>query len=365
MVPLKDLLAVARDTFTEWRGLRWGDLYFDAAATTLLVLVTLMALSGLVLAARTIFSRKGGRTHVVLPAVLPVMRRTRLSIVRHGAFIVFMLGVPFFAVALADPRTSFMRQETSYPGRRIALMVDGSTSMIMKFDTSKLKTLENRTFYTAVAAAEYFMKLRMNSRYRDLMALLQFGNESYVVTPFTTDYDNIRLSIRLIGSPKEWTNFSDSGTTIMQSLESATQLFKSFDFENSAGNLMIVFSDGRDDATQNRGLTLADVVKEMRKYKIPAYMIRTGWGLKEGQINTDQLWKTTMVATGGRFYAADTEEAIFRAAQDIDRVSAGRIVVREYTSQRPRFAGYTLIAVLLWMSAGVMKLGFPTFRTFP
>ena len=356
---------MARGTFAEWQGLRWSDLNFDAATTALLVFVALMALSALVLLARTIPARKGGGTHVVLPAVLPTMRRTPLAAVRHGAFIVFMIGVPFFAVALADPHTAFMRQQTTYPGRRIALMVDGSGSMILKFDTSRLKTEENRSFYTAVAAAESFMKLRMKGRYQDLMALLQFGNEAYVVTPFTTDYENILLSIRLISRPQEWSRFSDSGTTIMQSLESATQLFKSFDFENAAGNLIIVFTDGRDDETENKGMKLADVVSEMRKYHIPGYMVRTGFGLKEGQIKTDALWKKTMEQTGGKFYAADSEEAIFRAEREIDRVSAGRIEVREYTFQRPRFAGYALIAVLLWLVAGIMKLGVPMFRTFP
>ena len=146
--------------------------------------------------------------------MLPVFRSSRFSVVRHAAFLVFLLGVPFFAVALADPHTAFTREETSYPGRRIALLVDGSSSMVMKFETKSLKTPENRAFYTAVAAAEHFMKLRMNGRYHDLIALIQFGNEAYVVTPFTTDYENIMLSIRLISSPKEWGSFNDWGTTI-------------------------------------------------------------------------------------------------------------------------------------------------------
>jgi len=82
-----------------------------------------------------------------------------------------LVGLPFVAVALADPHTAFPQEKTSYPGRRIALLVDGSSSMVMKFETKTLKTPENRAFYTAVAAAEHFMKLRMNGRYHDLIAL--------------------------------------------------------------------------------------------------------------------------------------------------------------------------------------------------
>ena len=90
----------------------------------------------------------------------------------------------------------------------------------------------------------------MNGPYRDLVALIQFGNQAYVVTPFTTDYENILLSIRLISDPAEWGRFSDWGTTIIEGIDQATQLFKTFDFVNASGNLMVVFTDGRDSELQ-------------------------------------------------------------------------------------------------------------------
>jgi hypothetical protein len=325
----------------------------------------LVAISLLTLLARGMLVQKAGRTHVVLPAILPVMRRAHLSAVRHGAFLVFLLGVPFFAVALADPHTTFTREQVTYPGRRIALLVDGSSSMVMKFESATLRPKDSRAFYTAVAAAEHFMNLRMDGRYRDLIALIQFGNEAYVVTPFTTDYENIRLSIRLISDPTEWGRFNDWGTTILQGMNQATQLFKSFDFLNASGNVMVIFTDGRDDEKTLKGRSVDDVVEEMRKYKIPVFMIRTAYDMKLGQIPTDKLWKGIVERTGGRFYAADSEDAILKAETEIDKLSAGRIDVRQYTVQRPRFAGYTLIALGLWMTACVMKLGVRSFRTFP
>jgi hypothetical protein len=365
VVPLKELISMVQDALGDWIRLSWNDLHFDETWTAVLVLVVLLSISGLMLLARGLRSQKAGRTHVSLPALLPSILRSHFSMLRHAAFLVFMLGVPFFAVALADPHTAFTREETSYPGRRIALLVDGSSSMVMKFETKSLKTPENRAFYTAVASAEHFMKLRMNGRYHDLIALIQFGNEAYVVTPFTTDYDNILLSIRLISSPKEWGNFNDWGTTIIQGLNQATQLFKAFDFVNASGNAMVLFTDGRDEEKNIKGKPIESVIDEMRKYKIPVFMIRTGFDLKEGQIPTDKLWKPLVERTGGRFYAADSEDAILRAEAEIDKLATGRIDVREYTAQRPRFDGYALVAVMLWLSAGVMKLGFRTFRTFP
>ena len=174
------------------------------------------------------------------------MHRSHLSMLRHLPVLLFVLGVPFFAMALADPHTGFTREEVSYPGRRIALLVDASTSMVMSFKSTRFKTQGESTFFTAVAGAEYFIKRRMDGPYKDLVALIQFGNQAYVVTPFTNDYENILLSVRLVGDPREWGRFSDWGTTIIEGIDQATQLFKAFNFVNASGNLMIVFTDGRD-----------------------------------------------------------------------------------------------------------------------
>jgi hypothetical protein len=117
------------ETVADWFRLRWADLHFDAAWTAVLVLVVLAAICLLILVARGLRSRNPGRTHIALPAVLPLMRTSYFTSIRHAAFLMFLIGIPFFAIALADPRTAFTREETSYPGRRIALLVDGSSSM--------------------------------------------------------------------------------------------------------------------------------------------------------------------------------------------------------------------------------------------
>jgi len=259
----------------------------------------------------------------------------------------------------------FTREEVSYPGRRIALLVDASTSMVMQFKTETMKTQGEATFFTAVAGAEQFIKRRMNGPYRDLVALIQFGNQAYVVTPFTNDYENILLSIRLVSDPREWGRFSDWGTTIIEGIDQATQLFKTFQFVNASGNLMVVFTDGRDSDLRPRGRPLENLVAEARTWKIPVHMVRTAYNRREGEVVQDKIWRDTVERTGGRFYAAYDDESINRALRDIDRLSPGRIEVREYSVRRPRYAGYALVAVGLWLTAAMLKLGFGVFRTFP
>jgi Ca-activated chloride channel family protein len=365
MAPLTDLLIVIRRTLAEWLRVRWSDLHFTAADTALLVLVVLLAAAVLMIAARSVRSSRTRRAAVGVPAILPVMRGSLFSGIRHVPFVLFLAGLPFFVVALADPLTAFTREQVTYPGRRIALVVDASNSMILQFPTAELKTRSNRTFFTAVASAEHFIKLRMNGPYRDLIALIQFGNNAYVVTPFTTDYENILLSIRLISDPVNWARFGDGGTTILEGVAEGAKLFRAFDFANASGNLMVVFTDGIDDKLQLEGRSLEQLVARARQAAIPVYMIRTAYNRKFGDVREDRLWQPAIERTGGRFYPASDESTILRAVNDIDRQSAGRIDVREYTAYQPRFAGYALMAVAFWLLAAALKFGFRIFRTFP
>jgi Ca-activated chloride channel homolog len=361
--PITDLPVALRTLWDEWVRTRWADLQFAEARTALLVFVGLLALVVLVLLI-AILRQRSGRTRLALPALLPVMRWSPATPTRHLPVILFLLGVPLFAVALADPQTGFAREEVSYPGRRIALLVDASTSMVIRFE-SKAKRQGEATFFTAVAAAEQFIRRRMNGPYRDLVALIQFGNYAYVVTPFTNDYENILLSTRLISDPREWGRFPDWGTTIIEGVDQATQLFRTFDFINASGNLMIVFTDGRDSQLNQQTNALERVVTEARTWKIPVYMMRTAYNRREGEVLQDKIWRATVERTGGRFYAAYDDESISRALREIDRLSPGRIETRDYSVARPRYAGWTLIAVGMWLSAAMLKMGFGVFRTFP
>lgn len=365
MAQLTDLLIVVRRNLAEWTRVPWTELRFTAADTALLVLVVLAALALLMMAARSLRAPRARRAAIGVPAILSVMRRSPFSGIRHAPFVLFLLGLPFFALALADPLTSFTREQVSYPGRRIALVVDGSNSMMLQFATSELKANVSRTYFTAIAAAERFLQLRMDGPYRDLVALIQFGNSAYVVTPFTTDYQNVMLSTRLISDPVNWARFDDGGTTILEGLAESMKLFKAFDFTNASGNLIVLISDGIDSQLKLKGDSIDRVVATARQSAIPVYMIRTAFNRKFGDVVEDKLWQPAIERTGGRFYPAPDEGAILRAVQDIDRLSAGRIDVREYTAYEPRFAGFVLVAVALWLSALVLKLGFRNFRTFP
>ena len=362
---LQALLIASRAVVDEWLRTGWSQLRFAAPRPALLVFVVLLAIAALVFVVGTLQRRRAGRTHLVFPALVPLMRRSPFSAFRHLPMLLFVAGLPLLGIALADPHTGFTREEVSYPGRRVALVLDNSGSMVLKFGATSFKTRGESVFFTAVAAADHFIERRIDGPYRDLVALIEFGNQAYVITPFTTDYQSIRLSMRLISDPREWARFNDFGTTIVEGIEEGMRLFRTFDFINAAGNLMILFTDGRDSELNQQGRTLEQLLADSRRFQIPVYMVRTAFNLQEGQIREDKIWKATIEKTGGRFYAAYDDASIRRAIADIDRLAPGRIDVREYSVERPRFAAYVLAAVMLWLAAALLKLGFREFRTFP
>jgi hypothetical protein len=244
-------------------------------------------------------------------------------------------------------------------------MLDASDSMRTAFAAESLNRGTQQAFFTTIAAAKRFVELRRQGRYRDLMALIEFGNRAYVITPFTTDYDNLLLSIDLIGDPVEFSMFPDPGTVIGAAVEQSVAIFKAFDFLDSAGNVMVIFTDGEDTNAMVDGVPLDDILKLAVDSKIPLYMVRTNYdkGFNEGV--PDMLWKESVEKTGGRFYIARDESTLLEALADIDREAVGAIQVRQYTNQQPRFASWALAAAALWAVAAAMRLAVPLFETVP
>jgi Mg-chelatase subunit ChlD len=295
------------------------------------------------------------------------VRPRRITLLRHGALLFALAGLPFLMLAFGDPKTPLTRQETNHQGRRISLMIDASSSMLSSMPASRLASgaPNDAAFFTTVGAARYFVELRQRSGFKDLMALVEFGDQAYVITPFTTDYDNILLSMSLIGDWNEFMAFPDQGTIIANAIDQSVGLFEAFDFLDAAGNAMVVFTDGMDAQVTEEGKTAFDVLSEADKASIPVYFVRVGDPERQKRGVTDDAWAAAVARTGGRFYNAADESAIMRVLQDINRTTPGRIDMRQYVTEQPKFTPYALAAVVLWTLAIALRLTVPWFQTFP
>ena len=388
MSTLSTLTALLTEWAARWQALSLDRLQFWQSDTARLALIGLIALTGVLLALRSLQARRAGREGLVLPALVhglhgshrldaplqphasPRARRVAGSpwrFMRYLPVVTLAAGVPFMLLALADPYSALVAEETSFPGRRISMMIDASTSMTTTFKTDTLNTVSKSgaAFFTTVAAAERFVELRRAGKYRDLLALVEFGDQAYVITPFTSDYDNILLSIALIKDPVEFSLFPNRGTVIARALQQSLELFKAFDFLDASGNLMVIFTDGEDTTALLEGRKLDAILESAVENKVPLYFVRTNYDKSLGDLIPDKAWKTAVERTGGRFYAVSNEATLIQAIEDINRSAAGAIQVTHYSSQQPEYSVFAFAAAALWMFAAAMKLIVPRFQQIP
>lgn len=351
----------------EWRVLDVSALQFWRRDVAQLSVISLAALAALAVLVRLAIARSPGRYHLVLPAILGSVPAAPLAWIRHAPAALFAIGLPFALLALADPYSSLVAQTVTYPGRRIALMIDASDSMQTSFKAPTLNTRNEvqPAFFTTVGAAQRFVELRRKGRNRDLMALIEFGSTAYVITPFTSDYDNLLLSMSLIGDPVEFSTFPESGTVIASALEESIEIFKAFDFLEASGNLMVIFTDGEDTTSIVHGRSLDDILKSAVDNKIPLYFVRTNYEKEFGQGIPDAKWRAAVEKTGGRYYVAKNEASLIAAVDDIDHEAAGQIAARQYTSQEPRFTLFALAAFAFWSTAAALGVATPYFGRIP
>ena len=367
MGALNELRAQLATLIVESRSVSLQELFFSAESTARLAAVLLVGLAGCVLLLRALTRRSSGRGRLALPSLIEWVRPRRGAIWRHGALMLALAGIPFFALSLADPKTALTREDTSFPGRRISLMIDASSRMLSSMPSSRLaKDAPNDAmFFTTVGAARYFVELRMKGKYSDLLALVEFGDQAYVITPFTTDYENILFSMSLIGDWTEFMSFPDQGTVIANAIDQSVGLFRAFDVLDAAGNAMVIFSDGIDAEVTEDGRTAYDVLRDATRAKIPVFFVRTGVPGRVPAGVSDDAWASAVARTGGKFFQGTDESAVIRAVQEIDRTAVGRVEMKRYTTEQPRYAGFALIAASLWSLALAMRLTMPWFQTFP
>ena len=169
---IRDLEGLDRRPLAEWGELRLDRLIFPAVRRAQL-LIGLIGLAAIFVVLRSFGNRNPGQRRMALPAMVTPPAWSRASLSRHGALLLALAGLPFFILALADPRTSLTRSETTFPGRRIGLLIDASSSMLSALPSTKLAkgAPNNAAFFTTVGAARYFIERRMKGKYRDLMAL--------------------------------------------------------------------------------------------------------------------------------------------------------------------------------------------------
>jgi hypothetical protein len=98
-----------------------------------------------------------------------------------------------------------------------------------------------------------------------------------------TDYENILLSLSLVGDWTEFMKFPDQGTTIATGDRAGDRAVQGVRFLDASGNLMLLFTDGQDTQVTDHGKHVSEIVAGAVQAKIPVYMIRTSYNKRSAR----------------------------------------------------------------------------------
>jgi hypothetical protein len=101
----RDLVELVAATWAEWGDLRLERLLYSEAPTARQVVMVLIGLAAVFMVIRSFGNRNPGHHRMALPAIVKTSGWSRASLSRHGALLLALAGLPFFIIALADPRS--------------------------------------------------------------------------------------------------------------------------------------------------------------------------------------------------------------------------------------------------------------------
>jgi hypothetical protein len=105
--------AILASLATEWNAIDLANLQYWRRDVAQLALIGLVATAMLVLLVRVAIARPPGRHHVVVPALLRRWPASRLAWIRHLPVALFVVGLPFAVLAVADPYSSLVAENVT------------------------------------------------------------------------------------------------------------------------------------------------------------------------------------------------------------------------------------------------------------
>jgi Ca-activated chloride channel family protein len=261
---------------------------------------------------------------------------------RHVLPVLRALAIVFLAFALARPQSGRKGEEISSEGIDIILALDISGSM----------RAEDFKPHNRLHVAKQVIKEFIEGRHSDRIGLVVFSKQSFTQCPLTLDYGVLfnfldKVSFGMI----------EDGTAIGVAIANAVNRLRESEAE---GKVVILLSDGRNNAGEIDPITAAQAAKAMR---VKIYTIGAGkpgnapypvddpiFGKRyiyvENEIDEATLQQIAQI-TGGEYFRAKDEEALSRIYKQISEMEQTEIKVKEYVQYNELFSNYALAGLLL------------------
>ena len=237
-------------------------------------------------------------------------------------------AVALLVIAIARPQKGRAESELPGQGIDIALVMDTSSSM-----SATLGTKETR-----LAVAQRVLKDFIGNRSDDRIGLVIFQNESLVLSPLTLDYGALKDLVDNV----QRVQLAD-GTGIGMGVAEAVNLLRE---SKARSRVVILLTDGENNNPPIEPITAAKLAATLgiRLYTIGIIEAQTRRGA--GNVNEQALTQMANL-TGGRYFAADSPEALENVCQGIDQLETSRV-------GRLQFAAYQELAVYFLAAAVVL-----------
>jgi Ca-activated chloride channel homolog len=261
---------------------------------------------------------------------------------RHVVFVLRLLALAFFILALARPRLENQKQNVFAEGIDIVMCIDLSSSMLAEdFDP------KNRIEAAKSVAADF-----IRQRVSDRIGLVVFAGRSYTQCPPTLDYPLLQamMSTLQAGSMQE------DGTAIGMAIATATNRLRD---SKAKSRIIVLLTDGQNNAGEIDPVTAADLAAALgikiytvgagsrgyANYPIIDPMFGKRYQRMKVDVDDETLSKIAS-KTGGKYFRATDLETLKDTYQEIDRLEKTKVETEVYTEYKEEFATFLVPAVL-------------------
>lgn len=281
----------------------------------------------------------------------------RLSWSRRLPMLLLAVAIGLVVVALMAPVMPYTEREVESEGLDIAIVLDLSASMQEVMDRKPPAPGEKRPLRTLTMEPEgktrldttkEALRLFINSRHEDRIALVVFSDNAYVVSPLTFDYGYLLQYLDMIDAK---ILEGEGMTAIGDGIALANYLLNRQRTDPPRSQVITVFTDGE----HNIGREPVEVLAESDAAGIRFHVV--GVDMEEKLKNNEPVRKLidAVTAHGGRYFDANTETQLFEASKEISMLEKVRLVSNEYVRHTPVFHWFAIPAGLCVLIAFVLR----------
>ena len=272
---------------------------------------------------------------------------------RHLPEILFISGTVLLIFALLNPVLPLVKNKKNVIAKEIMLVLDCSASMETGWGGYSYYQSENQVYLTKLEVEIEHVIGLIETRKHDVLGLIIYSDNPYLLSPFTDDYSLLTANLKLIinmGLRKVLPN--EGMTATGEALLLANEYLK--EYGQSKEKIIILFTDGE----SNAGRDPKEAFQEILKSGFRVFILGINY---YNSSDAEELAQKARESNGG-FFSIDTEQDLKQAVVAIDRlVGKNKITVDEYSVDDPRYFYFVFSALILFVLSFFLK-HLPYFR---